>query len=128
MDKWEYHNKPCYLENCVVREPCKRRSACIYVFTHLMVHILHSKFLVLLGHSSWIHHNITNICAWWVFFPYSVLDGFLTSWAHKAARKMAPSSRYQFIFHLVFRSWFLTQKGRREHSWGFFMKHFLQAI
>ena len=22
MDKWEYQNQPCYLENCVVREPC----------------------------------------------------------------------------------------------------------
>ena len=24
-----YQNKPCYLENRVVREPCKRRTACI---------------------------------------------------------------------------------------------------
>ena len=29
MVKWEYKNKPCYLENSVVREPCKRRTACI---------------------------------------------------------------------------------------------------
>ena len=29
MDKREYQNKPCYLENCVVREPCKQRTACI---------------------------------------------------------------------------------------------------
>ena len=29
MDKWEYQNKPCYLENHVVREPCKQRTACI---------------------------------------------------------------------------------------------------
>ena len=28
MDKWEYQNKPCYLENRVVREPCKQRTAC----------------------------------------------------------------------------------------------------
>ena len=26
-----YQNKPCYLENCVVREPCKQRTACINV-------------------------------------------------------------------------------------------------
>ena len=26
MDKWEYQNKPCYLENRVVREPCKRKT------------------------------------------------------------------------------------------------------
>ena len=29
MEKLEYQNKPCYLENRVVREPCKQRSACI---------------------------------------------------------------------------------------------------
>ena len=29
MDKWEYQNKPCYLENRVAREPCKQRTACI---------------------------------------------------------------------------------------------------
>ena len=29
MDKWEYQNKPCYLENRVAREMCKRRTACI---------------------------------------------------------------------------------------------------
>ena len=29
MGKWEYQNKPCYLQNCVVRELCKRRTACI---------------------------------------------------------------------------------------------------
>ena len=28
MDKWEYQNKQCYLENRVVREPCKQRTAC----------------------------------------------------------------------------------------------------
>ena len=27
MDKWEYQNKPCYLEDRVVREPCKQRTA-----------------------------------------------------------------------------------------------------
>ena len=27
MDKWEYQNEPCYLENCVLREQCKRRTA-----------------------------------------------------------------------------------------------------
>ena len=27
--QWKYQNKPCYLENRVVREPCKRRTACI---------------------------------------------------------------------------------------------------
>ena len=26
MDKWKYQNKPCYLENCVVKEPCKQRQ------------------------------------------------------------------------------------------------------
>ena len=25
-----YQNKPCYLENHGVREPCKQRTACIY--------------------------------------------------------------------------------------------------
>ena len=29
MDKWEYQNKPCYLENRVVRELCKWRTACV---------------------------------------------------------------------------------------------------
>ena len=29
MEKWEYQNKSCYLENCVVREPCKQRTACL---------------------------------------------------------------------------------------------------
>ena len=29
MDKWEYQKKPCYLENRVIREPCKQRTACI---------------------------------------------------------------------------------------------------
>ena len=29
MDKWEYQNKPCCLENRV-RELCKRRTACIW--------------------------------------------------------------------------------------------------
>ena len=28
MDKWEYQNKLCHLENHVVREPCKQRTAC----------------------------------------------------------------------------------------------------
>ena len=26
----EYQNKPCYLENRVVKEQCKQRTACIY--------------------------------------------------------------------------------------------------
>ena len=30
MDKWEYQNKPYYLEIRVVREPCKRRTAYAY--------------------------------------------------------------------------------------------------
>ena len=30
MDKWDYQNKPRYLENRVVREPCKQRTACTY--------------------------------------------------------------------------------------------------
>ena len=29
MDKWEYQNKQRYLENRVVRKPCKQRTACI---------------------------------------------------------------------------------------------------
>ena len=29
MNKWEYQIKPCYLEDLVVREPCKQRTACI---------------------------------------------------------------------------------------------------
>ena len=32
MDKWEYQNKPCYLENRVVTESCKQRTVCIYKF------------------------------------------------------------------------------------------------
>ena len=28
MVKWEYQNKPGYLENSVAREPCKQRTAC----------------------------------------------------------------------------------------------------
>ena len=27
--EWGQQNKPCYLQNCVVRELCKRRTACI---------------------------------------------------------------------------------------------------
>ena len=27
MKKWEYQNKPCYLENRVVREPCKQSTS-----------------------------------------------------------------------------------------------------
>ena len=38
MDKWEYQNKPCYLENRVVREPCKQRTAC----TTSSTRVLHS--------------------------------------------------------------------------------------
>ena len=30
MDKWEYQNKPCYLENRAISEPCKQRTACTY--------------------------------------------------------------------------------------------------
>ena len=26
--KWDYQNILCYLENCVVREPCQQRTAC----------------------------------------------------------------------------------------------------
>ena len=29
MDKLEYQKKPYYLENHVVREPCKQKTACI---------------------------------------------------------------------------------------------------
>ena len=31
MDKLEYQNKQCYLEEHVVRKLCKRRTACTYV-------------------------------------------------------------------------------------------------
>ena len=34
MDKWEYQNKPCFLENRVVREPCKWRTACTINQSH----------------------------------------------------------------------------------------------
>ena len=46
LDKWEYQNKPCYLENRVVREPCKQRTACInfifcgYAFVYENKHAL----------------------------------------------------------------------------------------
>ena len=30
MDRLEYENKQCYLENPVVREACKQRTACLY--------------------------------------------------------------------------------------------------
>ena len=33
MDKWEYQNKPRYLENRVVREPCKQRTACTIILS-----------------------------------------------------------------------------------------------
>ena len=35
MDKWEYQNKPCHLENHFVREPCKQRTACIFDHHHV---------------------------------------------------------------------------------------------
>ena len=35
MDKWEYQNKLCYLENRVVRESCKQRTACIFKNTFI---------------------------------------------------------------------------------------------
>ena len=31
MDKWKYQNKPCYLENRVVREPCAQKTACNFL-------------------------------------------------------------------------------------------------
>ena len=36
MDKREYQNKRCYLENCVVREQCKQRTAYIYTVSSMM--------------------------------------------------------------------------------------------
>ena len=32
MDICVYQNKPCYLEYRVVREPCKQRTACIWIY------------------------------------------------------------------------------------------------
>ena len=40
MDKQEYYHKRCYLENRVVREPCKRRSACIIISHSLQMRVL----------------------------------------------------------------------------------------
>ena len=39
MEKWENQNKPCYLENGVVRELCKRRTSCISLV--ILTHIRH---------------------------------------------------------------------------------------
>ena len=41
--------KPCYLENRVVREPCKRRSACKTFLGHSKTFLGH--FKTFLGHS-----------------------------------------------------------------------------
>ena len=38
MDKWEYQNKPSYLENRVIREPFKRRTACTCFFIKKIIY------------------------------------------------------------------------------------------
>ena len=40
MDKEEHQNKPCYLENRVVRELCKRRTAYIYCLNNKKIVIM----------------------------------------------------------------------------------------
>ena len=53
MDKWEYQDKPCYLENSVVREPSKRKTACILIASkitrilfakHVDLYLMNEKF------------------------------------------------------------------------------------
>ena len=39
MDKGEYQNEPCSLENRVVREPCKQRTACARILPHFKMKI-----------------------------------------------------------------------------------------
>ena len=39
MDKWEYQNKMCYLENRVVREPYKQGTACIRKLAKIKDHV-----------------------------------------------------------------------------------------
>ena len=56
MDKWQYQNKLCYLENRVVRELCKHRTACTYIFSFCQFDI--SAF-------SWKKKNHPN-SPWWV--------------------------------------------------------------
>ena len=90
MDKWEYQNKPCYLENCVVREPCKRRAACSRLATkschftsqHLMLFKVSNCDYSTVGLIWKTHINIwhfTPIIAiiYWVFITKSWSKCFL---------------------------------------------------
>ena len=53
MDKLEYQNKPRYLENHLVREPCKQRTACILIMSNDFYYFcIFSVFCFGHGHSS----------------------------------------------------------------------------
>ena len=49
MNKWEYQNKPYYLENRVVWEPCKRRTACTLVLLYMLKFFLKMDYLKLIS-------------------------------------------------------------------------------
>ena len=51
MDKQEYQNKPCYLENRFVREPCKRRTAACSCFCVGIFYVVAAKGLLLVVHT-----------------------------------------------------------------------------
>ena len=59
MDKWEYQNKPCYLENSNVKEPCKRKTACIFFAQRSKLEERHYQTIFLVTHKTKdkIYHN-----------------------------------------------------------------------
>ena len=72
MNKWEYQNKPCYLENSVVREPCKQRTACTIQF-HYKVRPLSflmrdlqatGRVIMLSADSTWDY--LTRVYPFWI--------------------------------------------------------------
>ena len=99
MDKWEYQNKPCCLENCVVRELCKRRTACTWekswskktsnfwhfraleiLFYFWFVPILMFLLLFKVSIFGEDHYNLTNSpnCIWNYLATSKSLDIFVT--------------------------------------------------
>ena len=76
MDKWEYQNKPCYLENRGVRELCKRRTACTCVFTrylqiNIVYHIMFNKFPI------FCFHNYFNLVVWFIDSKDNLIKKYL---------------------------------------------------
>ena len=103
MDKWEYQDKPCYLENHVVREPCKQRTACI-------------RF----AWNQSIFYQFKWLC-WEVFFQvfiwlgmYNFGCGFKIIALH-ASQEVIPSPRVQKLFSKT--AWFQLAHQRGE-NWG----------